>query len=263
MRLTPLVGRESELDDIVQALHRNRLITLTGPGGTGKDAAGAGRRENGGGILSRRGLLGGAGPDRRPGHRRPGGRHPARRARYPRAGPDRGDSQARSRPSGAGRARQLRAPRGGRGQTGGVPARRLPGPGHAGHQPRGPRRGGRAQLAGAAAVAARGDVRADRIGAGQLRRGQAVRAAGAAGAAVIPDHRRERRGGADHLPAARRPAPGHRAGGGENADTFLDPAGRADGRHLRRPGRRRALRATPSSGPARDPGLELRPARHR
>ncbi len=36
VRLTPLVGRESELDDIVQALHRNRLITLTGPGGTGK-----------------------------------------------------------------------------------------------------------------------------------------------------------------------------------------------------------------------------------
>ena len=36
MRLTPLVGRETELDDIVAALHRNRLITLTGPGGTGK-----------------------------------------------------------------------------------------------------------------------------------------------------------------------------------------------------------------------------------
>ncbi len=36
VRLTPLVGRESELDDIVQALQRNRLITLTGPGGTGK-----------------------------------------------------------------------------------------------------------------------------------------------------------------------------------------------------------------------------------
>ena len=36
VRLTPLVGRETELEDIVQALHRNRLITLTGPGGTGK-----------------------------------------------------------------------------------------------------------------------------------------------------------------------------------------------------------------------------------
>ena len=36
VRLTPLVGRESELDDIVHALRRTRLVTLTGPGGTGK-----------------------------------------------------------------------------------------------------------------------------------------------------------------------------------------------------------------------------------
>jgi ATP-dependent Clp protease ATP-binding subunit ClpA len=36
VRLTPLVGRESELNDIVQALTRARLLTLTGPGGTGK-----------------------------------------------------------------------------------------------------------------------------------------------------------------------------------------------------------------------------------
>jgi predicted ATPase/DNA-binding SARP family transcriptional activator len=36
VRLTPLVGRESELNDIVQALGRARLLTLTGPGGTGK-----------------------------------------------------------------------------------------------------------------------------------------------------------------------------------------------------------------------------------
>lgn len=38
VRLTPLVGRERELDDIVRALQRNRLITLSGPGaGTGPD----------------------------------------------------------------------------------------------------------------------------------------------------------------------------------------------------------------------------------
>ena len=36
VRLTPLVGRESELNDIVQAIVRARLLTLTGPGGTGK-----------------------------------------------------------------------------------------------------------------------------------------------------------------------------------------------------------------------------------
>ena len=36
MRLTPLVGRERELDEIAGALGRTRLITLTGPGGAGK-----------------------------------------------------------------------------------------------------------------------------------------------------------------------------------------------------------------------------------
>jgi predicted ATPase/two-component SAPR family response regulator len=36
VRLTPLVGRESELRDVVQAVTRARLLTLTGPGGTGK-----------------------------------------------------------------------------------------------------------------------------------------------------------------------------------------------------------------------------------
>jgi len=36
VRLSPLLGREHELDDIVQALQRTRLITLTGPGGAGK-----------------------------------------------------------------------------------------------------------------------------------------------------------------------------------------------------------------------------------
>ena len=36
VRLTPLVGRTSELDGIVEALGRSRLTTLVGPGGTGK-----------------------------------------------------------------------------------------------------------------------------------------------------------------------------------------------------------------------------------
>ena len=36
VRLTPLVGRESELNDIVHAVTHARLLTLTGPGGTGK-----------------------------------------------------------------------------------------------------------------------------------------------------------------------------------------------------------------------------------
>ncbi|MBV9379928.1 MAG: tetratricopeptide repeat protein, partial [Streptosporangiaceae bacterium] len=36
VRLTPLVGRETELNDVVRAMAVSRLLTLTGPGGTGK-----------------------------------------------------------------------------------------------------------------------------------------------------------------------------------------------------------------------------------
>jgi len=36
VRLSPLVGREHELRDVTQALTASRLLTLTGPGGTGK-----------------------------------------------------------------------------------------------------------------------------------------------------------------------------------------------------------------------------------
>ncbi len=36
VRLTPLVGRQRELQDVVDSLSRSRLLTLTGPGGVGK-----------------------------------------------------------------------------------------------------------------------------------------------------------------------------------------------------------------------------------
>ena len=36
VRLAPLVGRQRELQEVVDALARSRLVTLTGPGGTGK-----------------------------------------------------------------------------------------------------------------------------------------------------------------------------------------------------------------------------------
>ena len=35
-RLVPLVGRQRELRDVLESLPRSRLLTLTGPGGTGK-----------------------------------------------------------------------------------------------------------------------------------------------------------------------------------------------------------------------------------
>src|SRR6516165_5990612 len=36
VRLTPLVGRQRELHDVIDSLSRSRLLTLTGPGGAGK-----------------------------------------------------------------------------------------------------------------------------------------------------------------------------------------------------------------------------------
>ena len=36
VRLTPLVGRQRELRDVVDSLSGGRLLTLTGPGGIGK-----------------------------------------------------------------------------------------------------------------------------------------------------------------------------------------------------------------------------------
>jgi hypothetical protein len=36
VRLAPLVGRQRELREVVGALARSRLMSLTGPGGTGK-----------------------------------------------------------------------------------------------------------------------------------------------------------------------------------------------------------------------------------
>ncbi len=55
VRLVPLVGRERELQDVVDSLSRSRLLTLTGPGGTGKTrlalaAAGAAGASFAGGV---------------------------------------------------------------------------------------------------------------------------------------------------------------------------------------------------------------------
>lgn len=55
VQLVPLVGRRRELRDMVDTLSRSRLLTLTGPGGTGKTrlalaAADAARASYGHGV---------------------------------------------------------------------------------------------------------------------------------------------------------------------------------------------------------------------
>ena len=108
VRLTPLVGRESELNDIVQAVNRARLLTLTGPGGTGKTrlalAAAVGDRPA-------KALPAGVCWVELAQIEDPGivGQILASRlgVPHPRAGPGRGSGRVRRRPSGAGRAGQL------------------------------------------------------------------------------------------------------------------------------------------------------------
>ncbi len=40
IQLTPFIGRESEMGDVIEMLRNHRLVTLTGPGGTGKTRLG-------------------------------------------------------------------------------------------------------------------------------------------------------------------------------------------------------------------------------
>ena len=232
------------------------------PGRYRKDAAGAGRRAIGPRVLPGRGVLGGAGPDRGPGIVAPA---VAAKLGVPDT-PGQDATEAVAETSATIRCWSCwttasTSPE--RGRPDRVPAGRLPGPDRPGHQPRGPRRRGRAHWqvpplslpkAGTAVTAA------------ALAASDAVKLFEQRAQLVRPSFRVTDENAAEvacHLPAARRPAAGHRAGRGADADPVLGSARRAAGRHLRRAGRRRALRAAPPSGAARDPGLEPRHARRR
>jgi class 3 adenylate cyclase len=80
---TSFVGREKEIEEITALIDRNRLVTLTGPGGTGEDPAGAEGLGGPAGATSRRCVPGRPQPADGPG---PG---PIRdRDRPPRGGAD-------------------------------------------------------------------------------------------------------------------------------------------------------------------------------
>jgi len=128
VRLTPLVGRQSELNDIVQAVTRCRLLTLTGPGGTGKTRLALAAARSAGasfpaGVcwvelaqIEDPGIVAHAVATRLGVPDTPG------------AGHHRGGGLLPRRTSGPGRAGQLRASRGSGGQPDREPARGLPGP---------------------------------------------------------------------------------------------------------------------------------------
>ena len=176
VELTTFVGRETELAEVARLLARGPLVTLTGAGGSGQDAAGArgGRaaratRFRDGVWLVELAPL--ADPALVPTRSRGAlGRAPSGRARAGLAAL----VERAGRPRAAARARQLRAPASTAcASSAERAAARLPGRAGAGHQPRAARRRRRGGLARAVARPA-----ARRAGAGrpaELPRYEAVR----------------------------------------------------------------------------------------
>ena len=262
VRLAPLVGRQRELQEVVDALARSRLMSLTGPGGTGKTrlalaAADAARGRFPGGVcwvelapiddpaIAPQAVADGLGIPEVPGQdatmtiAEHVGDHPvllvldncehligSLRRRWPTAccGPARACAILAT----------SREPLGVAGET----------------------------LAGAAAVAARPPVRRrPRPTAGRVRRGAAVRRARPARPAALRAHRRQRGRGRAGLPPAGRHAAGDRAGRGPGAGPVGGAARRAAGRPLPAADRRAPHGAAAPADAAGDAGLEPRPAR--
>ena len=262
---SPFVGRESELADLVRLLRgrEDRLVTLLGPGGSGKTRLGLRvAAEVQGGLRRRRRLRG-----PRAGHRcRRGPRaHRDGRGRHaePRATRPRGAEATAPRPGPAAPARQPGAGPRGRTQHRRAPCSR-PGPPHPGDQSRAAPRPRRAPVPGPAVGPAGAEGPAARLrGAEPVRGDPAVRRAGAGGASRLRPDRRQRGRRGRHLPPPGRPAPGDRAG-----HRTLEPvrAGGPPGTPGQPPPGHRSRCARPPGAPADaalDHRLELPPARTR
>ena len=253
------IGRERELVELRQLLHRTRALTLSGPGGIGKTRLALRLLAAAGGGVPGRGLVRRAG---RPAAARPGGLahrggHRDHRGGGPPAARDAG-RRAAAAPDAAGPG-QLRAPAGR--VRAGLPARagQRAGAAAAEHQPGAAVGRGRDDLAGAAAVGGPGGrgPGGGRPGRGALRGGPAVRRPGRGVPARV--HRRpgQRRGRHRDLPGSGRHAAGDRAGRGPGPGAVGGADRGPAGRQVRAADRGRPVGRAPAADPARRHRVEL------
>ena len=245
--LSSFIGRERELAQVVGLIERARLVTLVGPGGSGKTRLAIEAARRAASAMRPRGRLRRSRAGRRPGsdrvvdRGRPG--DPARTVTDRRGRPASRTSRDRSLLLVLDNLEQLLPEAGPSPQR----ARRsVPGPPPAGHQP------GAAPCPGRAGVPRRAP-RPDR-GPG------AVPRPGSRGRLRVRADGYEPAGGRGDLPAPRRPAARDRAGRRsiEGADSRGAPAPAGSGRRAAGVGGGRC--AGPPAHPARHDRLELRPA---
>jgi hypothetical protein len=210
VQLSSFVGRAGELAGLAVAVRAWPLVTVTGPGGAGNPAGGAGRGGPGAVLQGRcvavRAGRGGRRGDDGAGRRgRAAGTPPARPVHRGQRGGVLADQERAA--AGAG---QLRAPAEPSCCPGGGHLARLPGSADPGHEPAGAQRGRGAGLRAAATVTAAGERGpGDRR---RQRRGIHVRAAGRRRTRRLRARPGERGRGLRDLQAAGRDPAGHRAG---------------------------------------------------